>query len=409
MNGAEHPEPLPAEPQRTTFVSVVALAWGLMCWAMLWTSFLDEGGRTSPFATADVALVCLIGVLPCGLSMARLARDLIGSSPAILGSVCWVAGVLALAVLFQQSSWISGSAEGVSGHILRPALALMLIAPSVWMWMSFDTLPSKLDSRRLAWLLTTWLVAFALPSTYVMARCRQDVAELLDLREQLRLGEASVVAHRLMRLAPGTQAQGQPVARLAADIDRSVRQLQAAVASVPLANASDDDWLTRARQLAMLGRPEAALQALTAIRIPQPNTLLLSATIHENREQWQQALDDYSRAQQKWEAQPNSPEVFAGRIQATTGIAYCLRKQGRYREAEQAYRQLLTLSPTADVYFLLAQFYEDTQQTTLARQHAQRAMVLAPDRFARSGQRLINKLTTMHFGCFKMLSNSADD
>lgn len=409
MSGAEHPEPLPTEPRRAAFVSVIALGWCVMCGALLWTTFFDESGRTSPFATTDVALVCLISVLPCALAIARSARDLIGSSSAILGSLCWIVGVLALAVLSQRSSWISGASEGMSGHILRPALALMLIAPSVSMWMSFQTLQSKPGSRRLAWLLTTCLVAFALPSTYVIARCRQDVARLLELREQLRLGEASVVAHRLMRLAPGTRAQGQPVARLAADIDRSVRQLQAAVASAPPANASNDDWLMRARQLAMLGRPEAALQALAAIRTPQPNALLLSATIHETREHWQQALDDYSRAQQEWEAQPNSPEVFAGRLQATTGIAYCLRKQGRYRNSEQAYRELLSLSPTADVHFLLAQFYEDTQQTTLARQHAQRAMALAPDRFARSGQRLINKLTTMHFGCFRMLSDSAED
>jgi tetratricopeptide (TPR) repeat protein len=84
------------------------------------------------------------------------------------------------------------------------------------------------------------------------------------------------------------------------------------------------------------------------------------------------------------------------------GIAYAERKLGRYPQAEAAYQRLLELSPTADTHFLLAKFYEDTQRADLARQHARRAMRLAPERYEASGQELINSLAVRHFGCFSV-------
>jgi tetratricopeptide (TPR) repeat protein len=86
-------------------------------------------------------------------------------------------------------------------------------------------------------------------------------------------------------------------------------------------------------------------------------------------------------------------------VQATTGIAYCERKLGRYAEAEAAYLERLALSPTAETHFLLASFYEDAQQTSNARTHARLAMALAPERYRQPGKKLIDKLDTLHFGC----------
>ena len=82
------------------------------------------------------------------------------------------------------------------------------------------------------------------------------------------------------------------------------------------------------------------------------------------------------------------------------GQAYCLRKLGQYSAAEQAYRQLLLLSPTPDTHFLLAQFYEDTQQSTAAAAHARQAAQLAPGRFAEPVRQMSRRLATASFGCF---------
>jgi hypothetical protein len=73
---------------------------------------------------------------------------------------------------------------------------------------------------------------------------------------------------------------------------------------------------------------------------------------------------------------------------------------GHYARAETAYQQLLALSPTADTHFLLAQFYEDVQRTSLAAEHARRAMALAPERYQQPGEQLLDKLVTLHFGCW---------
>jgi len=69
-------------------------------------------------------------------------------------------------------------------------------------------------------------------------------------------------------------------------------------------------------------------------------------------------------------------------------------------EAEAAYRQRLDLAPTAESHFLLALFYEDTQQSARAREHARLAMQLSPARFGERGRRLIDKLDSLHFGCW---------
>jgi tetratricopeptide (TPR) repeat protein len=126
----------------------------------------------------------------------------------------------------------------------------------------------------------------------------------------------------------------------------------------------------------------------------------LRGTIRENRGDWDEGLAAYRAARSAWEARPPSPARDAGIVQAATGAAYCLRKSGHYARAEAAYLELLALAPTADSHFLLAQFYEDAQQAAKAREHARRAIELAPDRYAQAGERLIKKMALNQFGCF---------
>ena len=107
----------------------------------------------------------------------------------------------------------------------------------------------------------------------------------------------------------------------------------------------------------------------------------------------------YNRATQTWQSAPPSPERTAGLAQALTGIAYSNRKLGRLPQAEAAYQELLSLAPTADSHFLLAQFYDDTQVTTKAAYHARQAMSLDPARFNHPAHQLLDRLSTSHFGC----------
>ena len=52
------------------------------------------------------------------------------------------------------------------------------------------------------------------------------------------------------------------------------------------------------------------------------------------------------------------------------------------------------------MHYLLAQFYEDTQNARQARTHARQAMALAPAMYEQKGAQLINKLRIYQFGCW---------
>ena len=258
-----------------------------------------------------------------------------------------------------------------------------------------------------AWtLLAPAILALIVPWVYRAARWRHDLRELQGLLKQSRLGEAQPLATMLSRLDSQGALAGGPLQRLAGEIDRTVSALQARVVQPLAADADDGDRISRAQDLAMLGRTDEALAVLTASPALEasPVACNLRGTIYETRREWRQARAWYSRAKTIWEQELESPERTAGLAQAATGIGFAERKLGRYREAEAAYQQVLALAPTADSHFLLAQFYEDTQQAGKAQQHARAAMSLDPGRYSQPAGELIDKLVTLHFGCWGVRS-----
>lgn len=246
------------------------------------------------------------------------------------------------------------------------------------------------------------LLLVSVPWIYRQAHYRHDLHQLQSLLEQSRLGEAHVLAQCILRHNPASELHGIPLTRLAADIDRDVNMLRARSASRLPADADLRARIVRAKDLAMLGQTSAALLVLppTAEVKSSPSASALRGTIHEARREWRPARDWYGRAKAAWQTQPESAERKAGLIQAATGIGFADRKLGRYRESEAAYHEVLTLAPTADSHFLLAQFYDDTQQAGRAQHHAHAAASLDPGRYSQSSQQLTDKLTTLHFGCW---------
>ncbi len=155
----------------------------------------------------------------------------------------------------------------------------------------------------------------------------------------------------------------------------------------------------------MLGRTGDALDVLKPVDDPVWTAEVedLRGTIHETRGEWEPGLAAYRAARRGGRGRGGRRRRrAAGVLRAATGVAYCLRKAGRYAEAEGAYREVLALAPTADSHFLLARFYEDAQQAGSAREHARRAIELAPDRYAHDGEKLIRKLTVFQFGCLRV-------
>lgn len=361
-----------------------------------------------PYVWRDVALVHFLSALPAALWLALLVRR----RASALGRVGLAAVLLAASVLFLLNA--EPVSSPLSAAFVRAAPALGVALAAVLLGLGAI---SRSGSRRTAGRArgkteapagsaTTAALALVVlllpPALYVRARCRDDAARLTGLLEQSRFGEARALARALLALDPAARWEGRPLRRAAADIERTTRALEARVARPLPAQATDARRLARARDLAMLGRSGAALDVLQSVSDASTfaEACNLRGTIHETRGAWEAGRKAYRAAQRAWRTTPASSRRTAGLVRAITGIAYCERKLGRYREAEAAYRELLALAPTADSHFLLARFYEDAQQTDKAQTHARVAMALAPDRYERAGQKLLDKLATLHFGCW---------
>jgi hypothetical protein len=340
------------------------------------------------FVGHDVALVQIACAMPLAMMLA-----------ACIERRASTAGLLSLAALLLGVVVFHGTS--LAPVMLRPLLA-MGVATSAALVAAAVCLPGE----------TAGWPAFAvaiiacvlLPATYVAARVRHDVAQLGELLDQSRFGEARALSQHLLTLSASATWQGKPVSQVAADLEKMVANLERQVEAPLPPHANAGQRLHRARLLAMLGRTDTALEVLATIDAPPPEADNLRGAIHEAKAEWSTALAAYHAAKASSEACPESKERQAARVQATTGIAYCERKQGRYAAAESAYLALLSLAPTADSHFLLAQFYEDAQRTGLARDHARRAMALDPARYQQPGETLLRKLAVGHFGCFAVHS-----
>ncbi|SRR6056297_336390 len=322
-----------------------------------------------------------------------------------------LAGSTVLGAIGVSLSAALTSLRPLESGLLRVAAALGLALGAVWFfsamlgrvpWTQSHRSPSHWPALMLVGVLLMWLV----PATYVQARCRHDADRLQDLLEQSRLGEARMLALRVLALDGSAHVQNRPLGPVAADLARTVAYLESRVAQPLSAGASDEQWLQRVRELAIVGDHDAALglMAASSRRARLPQACNLRGTILETLGQWQAAGQAYRSAKSAWQDRLDWPdqteECRAGLIRAATGIGYSERKLGHHRNAEAAYLERLTLAPTADSHFLLAQFYEHAQQIGSARRHARRAMTLDPQQYRTQGELLLNKLATFHFGCF---------
>ena len=175
----------------------------------------------------------------------------------------------------------------------------------------------------------------------------------------------------------------------------------------PLAtDVSAGQRIERATQLAILGKSEDAIVLL----LPSANSTefaensghQLLGTLYQDRREWEESLFHFRLANEYWQKVSPSNLRQASLAQAIQGQAFALRKLGRIEEAEAAYQRLVQMAPSAENHFLLAQFYEDIQETSQATRYAHQAMQLSPAQFQASGKALIAKMKANHFGCFQL-------
>jgi tetratricopeptide (TPR) repeat protein len=246
-----------------------------------------------------------------------------------------------------------------------------------------------------SWRLVAWQLAalIVVPAFYVYVRTESEARRARRLVEESRFGEGRKVLANVLALRPQASLDGARLIDAAARLDEILAQFEERCQTPLAVDASNEVRLARARDLAMLGREGEAASVLNDPSLDDsPAASNLQGAICEARGQWRVARDWYRRSL----SLTGSP---ADRNTAWAGLAHCERKLGRLREAEAAYQELLALAPTADYHFLVAQFYDDTQQAELAAQHAGMAVQLAPEQFALPSQQLLSNGLTSQFGC----------
>ena len=395
----------PRKPQSAQPLSDLPLAAVGIAAAAVGIGLLVGGwGRTEhapfPYVWRDVALVHFLCALPLAMLVAarvRLSRS--GRLGVAAGLI--VLGLVHLLIAQPTSNW--------------PAALLSRAAPALCLAIAAALGVQAAWPRPTAgpvgygWLAVATGVLLAAPLAYLHARAQSDLARLGELIKETRIGEAQGLAARLLALMPEAHFRGRPLVLAAAELDHIAAELTARVA-VPLTEkAIDDERYERARDLAILGRTGEALAVLDASPSlgESAPAALLRGTIHQTRREWAAGLTAFGHARQLLESQPPSAERDAALADAVTGVAFCQRKLGDNPAAAATYNELLALSPTADTHFLLAQFYEDTQQALPAQSHAREAMRLDRARYEAPGRRLLDKLRTTHFSCWGVVSDLA--
>lgn len=386
-------------------VLVVCALFGLLFHGVINGSW-SAGQAPFPFVWRDVALVHLFGAAPLSWILATSLRR--STSALICINVATALLVVSAVLLVEVSRDVFLDAVlhyPLFGAGLRILLALIVTLAATLLGCVLIPLPPARESsrrRRIAMALVALVVLILLPALYVAARCRHDLAQVGELVGQERFGEAQAQATSLRLLDLRNDWEGHTPAEVTAELERRVEAIQARVAVALPADASLERRLERARDLARLGRTAEALVLLPSIDDPQAASL--RGTIHEARGEWELGLASYEDARERLEPRAPSPARLMGLTQATMGMAYCQQRAGRYAEAEALYLELLTLTPTADAHFRLAQFYRDSGEAQKSQLHARRAMTLAPARYHAAGDALIRRLSVYQFGCLRVFA-----
>lgn len=400
---------------------IILLAIILACLTGWWVSTVRDAESLSlPYLRVDIAIVCFVCMLPLVmLSSDWLFRVFSHHSPPLFKLVQIIfytgaAGILIMALTSSHPNGTLSRYDAWESMILRPVLAF-------WLMMTLCLIEGQISKRGktsessskqgfLIWGLAL-MTAVLVPAIYIQSRVNEIVTTVEESLGSGRLGDARRLTREVCVLAPWQKIGDLPAGDLARDLDRSCYEIERNLGFMQLESRENEEAIyQQARLLTILGKRSAALRLLAPWKDQKtvsPLTCQLLGNIYQQQEQWGESERWYQKSLNAWKRLPHSEQQQAGIVSAWKGIAFAERKRGKYEEAESAYLSALSLAPTADQHYLLAQFYEDTQQTSKAREHALRAMALNADRYGKSGQKLITSLQQQHFGCLNVWQGSS--
>jgi len=391
---------------RVAAAALVIVALVILLGASIAGGAWSDGQAPFPFVWRDVAIAYALCALPLAWLLAALIQRF--APPAMLIAMALVVVVLSVLPFLDavQALLADAVADAYLGFALRNTVGFgLMFSASLAVMAALGRRESMVTTSVRRGVFAVSVAAFALvlcPAIYVNARCRNDLGRLDGLVDQLRLDQALVLAKNVATLDSELMLRGKPLPTVVASLEKAIHELEEQVAPPLAADATDAARMERARQLAMLGQTASAIDVLRPMQDAEADNL--RGAIYAARSEWDDGLAAYERAKIGYEARPASDARLAGLTRATTGVAFCHRRAGRYAEAEAAYQELLGIAPTADTHFLLAQFYDDAQQAKKAHFHARRAMEFAPKRYRERGEALIGKMSVFQFGCLRVFA-----
>ena len=369
------------------------------------------GAILLPFVYRDVAMVCLLSTAPAAWVLGHLLQKRLTKL-----SCCLLAGLLwtiawNLFFRFQETAGRVDELPAFAG-LSRFAASFCITFGAILVVQSVNKSSDQQSRNDLPTNIlraACCLILLALvPQVYLDARGRHDAEQYLSLRQQSRLGEASSLLRRMLILDPTIRKDGRFLRREKSELDREIDSLNRQASTELPATASLNQRLQRARVLAMLGHTNDAINILLE-KSETTNSVeacSLLGTMHENQHDWNSAIRFYGTAEILLKSTPGDTSASAEAHQVAMGSAYCYRRLGRLSEARACYLRLLEINPNADTHFLLAQFFEDIQETSSAQHHALEAARLDSNRYRERGHQLIKKMRALHFRCLSVSGDS---
>jgi len=401
-----------AVPDRTVPIVAGLFMASLSGW---WVQTVrNAGGLSLPYVRADIVIVNFLCMLPLAIV---ISEWMLGTLKYLnfrlfkFVNLVVLGGALLILALEISSSQGNGTLSGYDAwesFLLRPVFAFWLnLALLFTVGLCFRTeIPQgTVQPGILVWLVLS-VSALVVPAFYIQSRVDEIVVKIDEYLGSGRLGDARQLVREVCILSPWGKIGGQPAGDVARDLDHSYFEVDQNLALLGQKSAQNEELVYhRARLLAILGeRTPAENLLLPWYEKPTASPLIsqLLGNIYQQENDWTDSERAYRKSLNAWEKLPASQQQQAGIVSAWKGIAFAERKRGNYEEAETAYLSALSLAPTADQHFLLAKFYEDTQQTEKARDHAYQAMALDTARYGVSGKELITSLQQQHFGCLQV-------
>ncbi len=251
------------------------------------------------------------------------------------------------------------------------------------------------------------VLATLIPFTYGQFLGSYYETQLTEALKNQRLTLAKSVTQQWGHLAPDDRWNGQSLRRVHLQLISEVERIETTLNRLSPTEAQSNPGLVASLYLQLddFAGAERTIQPYLDTAEPSPFAWDTCGLILQRQERWADSEQAYHKAFELWSAMNATPNQQEGLASALRGMAHAQNRQGQTRKAEETYLKLLEINDSAETHFLLAQFYEEEQQTAEAFHHASRAMALAPSRFSEAGQTLIDQLQSAHMGCFQIYRN----